>query len=323
MKTRIFLFRGLVALLLASCLLIYFSAYALGQEKVKMATSTRIDARQYLPILGAMEGGYARANGLEMEWVAFRNPADMNRAVASGDIKLGIGVIASVVQAIAAGLPIIMVADLHPMDFYVFVLTDSPIKEPRGLKGTKIGMLRFASSAHAYGLVAVRALGLEKEVRFVSTGGSMETVAALKAKVIDASVQSLSAVAELKVRGEVRELLAINDYLPKGWLGQLLFSEKEYTKKNPDTVRRVIKSLLAGAQYTIQHPDWARDKMKTISRFSPGAANLLFNSMEFSRDGKIDRKAMENARKFLIDYGIVREDKTPPASELYSRDFTG
>lgn len=315
--------KACLVLLASAGLLFSVTAQGLSQEKVRVATSTRLDARQYLPILGAIEGGYARAAGLEVEWVPFRNPADMNRAVASGDIKLGIGVIASVVQAIAAGIPIIMVADLHPMDFYVFVLTESPLKEPRALKGTKIGMLRFASSAHAYGLLAVRALGLDKDVRFVSTGGTSETVAALKARVIDASISSLSAVAELKVKGEVRELLAINDYLPKQWLGQLIFSEKEYARRSQETVRRVVKALLQGALHAGRNPDWAKDKMKSISLFSPGASDLLFNTTTFSRDGRIDPKAMENARKFLIEYGIVREDKTPLASELYSGEFGG
>ena len=66
-------------------------------------------------------------------------------------------------------------------------------------------------------------------------------------------------------------------------------------------------------------------KMKEVQRFSDAAAALMFDehvAVNFTKDGKINRKAVENLRTFLIQYGIIEEGRTTPVDELFTNRFT-
>ncbi|MEE8449891.1 MAG: hypothetical protein V3S39_09705 [Thermodesulfobacteriota bacterium] len=51
-------------------------------------------------------------------------------------------------------------------------------------------------------------------------------------------------------------------------------------------------------------------------------ATWLIKYYPLTKDGKIERKAVENVRSFLIEHGIVTKDKTLPVDELYTNQFT-
>ena len=65
------------------------------------------------------------------------------------------------IPAISRGVPAVITANLQQRDGFAFwVLTNSRIKTPQDLKGAKIGVSRLSGVEHAYGLLAVKHLGL-------------------------------------------------------------------------------------------------------------------------------------------------------------------
>ena len=230
----------------------------------------------------------------------------------------------SVFQAANRGLPLMIVSNLVSWSaFFMWVRTNSPIKNPKDLEGTTIGVSRMGGPAHAYARMVIKRLGLTNKVKYIGTGGVRVSPAVLKAGRVDAVPTGLSAMLRLKVNGDVRELMSINDYLPKEWLYSVVFAHKSFVKDKPDTARRTVRVLLQALGFIHKNPGWVIEKMKTVQRYSEQMANMLVKSYRLTEDGKIKKRSVENLRSFLIEYGIVSEGKIPPADQLFTNRFAG
>lgn len=295
-------------------------------EKIQLGTAIKLYPHYYLPVLAGEEKEIWKKNGLEVEWVPFSAGAALVRAAASGAINIGLVPGVTLVQAVARGVPVLIVSDLVGRDDYWFwVRTDSRLRTPMDLKGAKVGVPLLGGSSHAYGRALAKALGLEKEVKFVGAGGSRENVATLKAGAIDAAVMVFTSMANLKAAGEVKEFLNTGDYLPKEWVEHVVFARKDFIKTNPDMVRRVLRGVLQGVEFTLKNSPWATEKMKELSGFPVESARLVVERLpgQFTRDGRINRKAVENLRDFLMEYEIIPRDKPLAVEELFTSEFAG
>lgn len=292
-------------------------------EKLKYGVSSRTDLIYVLPLLAAEEKGLWKEVGLAVEYVPFRGGAEMHQAVAAGQLDMGNSGAISIIQAMTRGLPEIMVADLKTRDdFFLWVRADSRIKEVKDLKGAKIGINRLGGMMHAYGRVIARGAGLEKEVKFVAGGGGTEELAAIKSGALDGRVGPLFLMAPLKSRGEIRELVAVEDYLPKPWVGTVAYARQELVEKRPEVVRRAVKGLLQAGQAVVNDPEWTMAKLKTEFGYDEVLSRMIFPVIKYGKDGKTDRQGLDNVRNFLIEYGLISKDKAPPVDKLFTTEFT-
>lgn len=294
------------------------SGPASGVEKLKYASAPRESIIQNLPVFAANEKGLWQPSGLEISWFRLGSSRDLFRGVVTGDIEIASTIAPSVVQGSAAGVPLVMISDLHQDNFHYFVLADSPVRSPADLKGARVGVLGLRTTAHAYGWMVAKALGIEKDIRFVSTGGVAATVAALKAKAVNASVGAFEVMVPLKVAGEIRELIAINDYKPAKWVAYVHFAGKDTTAKRPEVVRAANKALLAATQYIHKEKLWALETIKSQFRWSQSAAEMVYTRLAYSQDGRMEREALQNVVNLLIDFEIVKKEKVPPLEDMYT-----
>src|SRR3972149_1491245 len=221
---------------LISFLTLVVSLNVLGAEKLKIGSAVKEFAGYYLPMHAAEEKGFWKENDLEVEWVPFRNSPTLHKAMAGGSMNLGWTVITSALEGMAAGVPMVIVADLYPKPtFTLWVRGDSPARHPKELKGAKIGVLALGAIAHAYARVFMREAGLEKDVRYIGTGGPTETIAALKARAVDAIVLTHFAVIGLEYAGEVRALARAGDYVPEEWMDHIVVARQDFLKTTPET----------------------------------------------------------------------------------------
>ncbi|MEE8450129.1 MAG: ABC transporter substrate-binding protein [Thermodesulfobacteriota bacterium] len=297
------------------------NSMAAGQ--LKFATGVKGSANYYLPLMAAEEKGFWKENSLQVEWIPFRGGGSMFRSVAAGAVKIGFTGTPSVVQAAARGVSALAISELMTkVDFVVWVRADSAIRKPNDLKGAKIGVGRFGGTQHAYGRVVARALGLEKDITFISAGSISAALAGLKTGKIDAIVLSPRRPIKMLLQGVVRILVPVANYLPRQWSNHVVFARKDMVNENPATIQRVVKALLKATSFIKKNPGWSMEKMKQVSGYSDKAAQLIYDGLEYSPDGKIDPKAMANVRKFLIDFGIIKRGKAPDVAALYTDRFT-
>lgn len=298
-------------------------ARAWAADKLNFGTPIKGSALYDLPLLAAEERGFWKQNDLQVEWFPFEAGAALHRAVAAVSVNIGMTGPLSIIQAVAAGVPEVIVADMRAReDMYFWVRSDSKIKSPKDLKGARVGVARFGGVAHAYGRVVAKLLGLEKDIKFVAIGGRAQQIAALKAGIDDAEIFSLIAFAPLKVTGEVREVVMVRDYLPKEWTDVVVFGRRDLTEKSPELVRRAVKAIVQAGDYVAKNPDWAKEKMKVSLGHAPEVAKLVYSELQYGKDGRISLTGLQNIVNFLIEYGIVPKEKMPSLDKLHTTAFT-
>ena len=306
--------------IIISLALLSLGLTAYGAEKVRFSINIMTNPYYTLPAIAALERGFWKEAGLEIEYLPFESGTTMQTAMAAGAVDVGLQGLGVVIQAIVSGLPIIIVADPQMItQFYFWVRADSPIKEPKDLKGGKIGVTRYGADAHQFALAVVRALGIERDVKLVSMGAVPTQVAGIKGGAIEAVILSNLTMAPLKAMGVARELLDIYDYLPKG-VGsyQYLVVRKDFLEKRAELTKKGIQGYLKGADFVMKNKDWAVEKMKSEFKYAEETALAVYPTFQYGVSGKLDKSRMEATRNFLIQYGIVPKEKAPPLEEIYT-----
>lgn len=312
---------GLVMLVLALLFQLGLPPSSLA-AKVKLGTALGRQAVFAMPMLAIEENKLWKQVGVDAEWVPFRGGAAMNRAAAAGAIQLGITDVTGAVMVMGRGAPVIIVYHMAPVtDFNIWVLADSKIKGPKDLKGKTISVTRLGGTGHGYGQLVAKAEGLEKDIRFVGTGGVREDVAALLSGAVDSVMLTPFVTAPLVAKGRVRKLVSMHDYLPKEWMGRVVYTTNQFLKQDPDSVGKVVRSVNMATKFVMENRAWTIKKMISFSKYTPEAAELLFPRLKYSRDGRIDKQAVANVRDFLIKYKLINRAKTPPAEKLFTGQF--
>lgn len=309
------------------CLVITLTALApaaLGAaEKLKFGTGVRLSAPYYLTMLAAEEKGLWKENGLDAEWFPLRGAGDYTRAMAAGVIKVGASGAVMPIEVWPRGVRLAIVSDLTRNPFVLWVRSDSRFREGNDLRGAKIGVSSLSGIVYVYAVSVTKALGLQKDVRFVGVGDLTTAMASLKTGAIDVAVYGIDQMADLKFKGEVRELVNASDYQPKEWVDLVIQAREDLVKSDPATVKRVVKAVLQSVDFVTKNPAWSVEKIKSTAGFSEGSAKLTFDFIRplFTRDGKIERKALENVINFLIEYDVLPRDKAPKVEDLYTGEF--
>lgn len=289
-------------------------------QKIKFSTSVKLQPNQILPPMAAEEKGFWKEEGLDVEWVAFDAGASQHRAIAAGSVETGVGATISFMQAIAAGVPMVLVADLGTKnEFAFYVRKDSPIKEAKDMKGKRIGVTRYGGASHAHAQLAARALGLAGEIKFMSMGTMTNQVAALRAGASDGEVLPPLTLAELEARGDVRRVVEVQAFLPPEWSNHTVVTQKEFGEKNPDKVRKIVKVVFRATEFILKNPAWSKEKLKASMGYTDPVAERVFADLHFGK-AALSPKAIENIRAFLIEYGILK-GKVPTAEEFYTTKF--
>lgn len=308
---------------LAGLLILGLARGSFPADKVRFATSQKESPIQYLVPLAAQERDLWKGNGVAAQWTAFKGGAAFVQAMAAGAFDLGVVTSPTYIQGMARGLAMTALSEIHVKDhFFFWVPVQSRFREPGDLKGAKVGVTRFGGVEYAYGRAVAKGLRLEKYIKFISTGGIVESLALLKTGAIEAMVQPSQIMIDMKLKGEVREFISAEDYRPTEWISHLFIGSKKIVKDNPDLVRRSVKTVLASIEFVKGNPAWAIGKITAESGYSEEAARQLFQILAYTRDGRIERKALENVRNFLVEYGIVPKEATPPADQMYTGEFT-
>jgi NitT/TauT family transport system substrate-binding protein len=288
-----------------------------GAEKIRFGTSFR-GPHYDLPMLAAQEKGFWKQEGITVEWLSLGGGGPLHRATAAGKIDLGMDGAASALQAIGSKVPMVIVSDMDlPIEWYMWVKADGPIKQASDLKGRIVGTNRFGSSSHAFTIIFLRNLGLEKDARIVAIGGLRARIAALKTGAMHGFLDGGLGVASLKAQGEIRDVGTLKRFLPRKWSDQTVYAHRQFLQANNEQVRKAVRAILRAAAFVRDNRAWTIEKLQSFSKFSPEAAQVVYPQLSFGPSGRVNPESLKNVRKFLIDFGIVSSAKIPPVSQLY------
>lgn len=305
--------------------LVYFTGgwrLAFSAEKLKYGTSVKFNSTFALPVLAAEEKGFWRAEGLEVEWIPFQGGAQFNAAFVAGHVKIGAFTTEGALQAGSRGIPGVIVYALPGSGAYrISVRADSPVKEPQDLKGTKLGIIRYGAVSHAYARAVLKALKLEGQVKMLALGGIPAGHAALRSGAIDAWLETELTASMEGVKGLSRRLLTIDDYLGQDQTSYVVMAHKDFIKRSPTTVRKVLNAISRAVAFISTNPEWTVAKLKAELGLTEEGARQEYRILSATRYGKVDRRVLENVTNFLIEYGQVPKENMPRLDDIYTNEF--
>jgi NitT/TauT family transport system substrate-binding protein len=280
---------------------------------------------QYAPLYVAVEKGYFRDAGIEIEF-DYKFETDGVALVGAGELPFALVSGEQVLLARAMGLPVTYVAAWY-QEYPVSVVAKSELGVviPQDLKGKKIG-LPGLFGANYVGLRALlhEAKMSESDVTLDAVGfNQVELVAAGEQDIIVG--YTANEPIQLRSRGIAVTEIRVADYVQLASNG-LLASEKVIVE-NPELVRAFVGAFLKGLKDTIDNPDEAFKLSEShIPNFGDLDADVQKKVLETSieqwkaeRLGYSDPQAWENMQAVLLDMGLISE--TMDLSKAFTNEF--
>lgn len=268
---------------------------------------------QFAPFYVAIEKGYFRDSGIEIEF-DYKFETDGVALVGAGELPFAVVSGEQVLLARAQGLPVVYVAAWY-QQYPVSVVAKSELGVliPQDLKGRKIGLPGLFGANY----VGLRALlheaGLEEsDVTLDAIGfNQVELMAAGEQDIVVG--YAANEPIQLRAQGVAVTEVRVADYVQLASNG-ILASEKVIAE-NPELVRAFVGAFLKGLADTIADPD---DAFSLSEAYIPNFADLdadvqkqvLVTSIEqweTERLGYSDPQAWENMQNILLDMGLIPE----------------
>ena len=280
---------------------------------------------QYAPFYVAIEKGYFRDAGIEIEF-DYSFETNGVKLVGAGELPFAVVSGEHVLLARAQGLPVTYVTAWY-QEYPVSVIAKSELGVivPQDLKGRKIG-LPGLFGANYIGLRALLNAGelTESDVTLDAIGfNQVELVAAGQQDIIVG--YAANEPIQLRAKGIAVTEMRVADYAQLAANG-ILASEKVIAE-DPDLVRAFVGAFLKGLEDTIANPDEAFTiSEKYIENFSQLDADVQRKVLEISieqwrteRLGYSDPQSWENMQDILLNMGLISE-KTD-LSKAFTNEF--
>ena len=162
-------------------------------------------------------------------------------------------------------------------------------------------------------ILKARAGYAQKEVKLIGAGAGPVLIAALQRGKIDVAIQTIP-VPETAIFKDIGIPFVTNsageDPEMDQFMMEVLLVRPDYAKKNPETVRKVVRALLKANNWINKHTaEQIREKIQLY--FAKTDKRLLRTSIAavkkaVSLDGKVTQRAVDIAQNLLIAAGKLK-----------------
>lgn len=208
------------------------------------------------------------------------------------------------VAARAAGIDVraVAVSQRNEAGYSTVVLSESPIRSVRDLKGKKLAA-QVGSAQYHYALLLLAQEGLAGQVDLVNIQLT-ELRPALEAGAVDAIVAThlLAGVLEHEGVGRVLE----DSIGVKPGLG-LYLARGEFADRNPDLVERWLKVIGQTTAFIRESPDEAAEIAARETGYPAPVLARIFRTTDYDPSFRAeDIEHLEKVRDFLKENGVIR-----------------
>ena len=228
-----------------------------------------------LPLYLAIDKGYFKDAGLEVEPVKFEAPNQILDALISGNVDFGAPSTAMGITAISQAknpntLKVFALnggAEPNNIDNVLLVKKDSTISTIKDLKGKKLGILSgIQFRTMAQDILASENLLFDKDVTMVELAIPLQLQA-----LITGQIDAVLTLEPVKIIGEgqdaVKDLVIapINKYITNPWYGGGGIVSVKFSQTNPNTTRKIISVFDKAIKEINSDPNTARQYLKNYT----------------------------------------------------------
>lgn len=283
-----------------------------------------IPSVQYASVYVAVEKGYFREAGLEIE---FDYSFETNGVQLVGANELPFAVVSGeqVLLARAQGLPVVYVlAWFQKFPVAVIAKADSGIVQPEDLKGKRIGVPMLSGASYVGLRALLAAAGLRPEDVTLEEVGFNQAEALTAGRIDGAVVYSNNEPIRLTAQGVSLNVIQVSDHATLAANG--LLTNEATIRTDPELVRSFVRAMTRGVQAAIANPDEAYAISK---KFAPDALKddgvekqVLAATIELwkaDRIGLAQAAAWQNMQTTLLEAGLLSQPLDVNAA--FTNDF--
>lgn len=237
------------------------SAPAQTMEKLTVRFTWKLKG-EYAPLFVALDKGYYKAEGLEVDLAEGSGAQTVLKLLASGNEKVGYGPAVSAAQAISQGLPVKVVALYQtraPMGVISF--PDVALKSPKDLEGKRLAI----SVGETFGDMLVPFTRINNvdigKIQQIQMDASARNTQFLTRKIDVMSVYLSNEWPQLEKRANVKfNMLRVSDF-GLNLLGASVIVANAFAEQNPETVKRLLRATAKGYRDAMADPKAAAKSM--------------------------------------------------------------
>src|SRR5688572_3515454 len=267
------------------------------------------------PLFTALEAGAFKKYGMEVRYVV--TGARTIQALVGGSVQFAQGVSSRTVPAaVLAGADTVLIANFS--DKLLFTMHSAPeVKSLQDLRGKVVGVSGIGGSTDFATRLALREAGLipDKDVAIRGVGGVPETVAALKAKVVQAG--TLSPPSSFVAQKAGFKLLFDMSSLGVDYVSSGLGVRKSSITSDRQQVKQFLMAMIEGAKILTKDEEFALRVLTKHTRISD--REVLKQSYTYLRPYFL-KVPYPSSRAIKDTLDVLAKD-LPKAKDAYPRDF--
>ena len=274
-----------------------------------------------LPYIVADERGFFEKEGLKVRLITFRGTNLMLTALLAGELDYAT-ILPFLTGASARGLPVKILAAVTKSSSYV-IISRPEIENIKALRGKKVGIYSFGSSADYAAYAALSRSGLDpnRDLTILPIGGgSPERFAALASGSVDATVVTSPSEYAAEKQG-LRILVSAGELsrlvrIPLTGIG----ATQKKMEKDPDEIVRLLRALRSATLLLLEKPEYSLSLFDRILRVEPPLAGKLY---KLYRDQYNPELALSDAVvNDLLAVGTFRSKEKTTVNLQSVRDWT-
>ncbi len=280
---------------------------------------------QFAPFYVAEEEGYFAEENLAVQF-DYGMETDLLKLVGAGELQFAVASGDQVVLARAQGLPVVYVLNWYRrFPVCVVSLEEEGIQGAKDLVGKTVGIPATEGASYIGWRALLQAEGIDEAQVNLQVIGYTQVASLTEGRVDAAVCYALNEPVQLREAGYAIDVIYVADYV--NLVSNGLITNQQTIAERPELVQGLVRAVLRGLEYTIEHPDEA---FAICAEYVPEIAGdnealqkaVLLESIEFWRGerlGHSDRAAWEESQRFMGQIGLV--DAEVDVEKLFTNRF--
>jgi NitT/TauT family transport system substrate-binding protein len=295
-----------------------------GAQKIKMGSSLSPPSLDSISPYVAIEKGFFKKYGLDVEIVEFRGDAVHVKALLSGDIDLSINMGATEGIVIASKkAPVKLWVVANPITPYHFIARKEAGTTLQALVGKSVAVSGIGAISYHIPRIVLERSGIDPEkMKYVAVGSPADRFKAMVAGKVDATIVTNTEAAKLGSYPEIIALVNVAKVVPEIPY-EFGMAKEEYLQKNADTVQKLTKAIIEANRWIAANKAGTVEVARKILPEEPAEALSKAYDMADPRlwgvNGDLTEASYNYTVEFLKKVGYL---ETPvPYKQFFDRRF--